>query len=142
MDEKQSEQQIGDINRKLQYSGFFILLSKSAIAKDEILPTYYTRQAIEQIFGFAKSSNNILPLRVDSNKAINGYLMVVFLSLIIYISMRQKLEKNITMDKALLQLRSLKAKVYDKEIIIQEPNKKVKDLARALNIILPTSLGV
>ncbi|NDB82134.1 MAG: hypothetical protein EB127_05235 [Alphaproteobacteria bacterium] len=142
LDDKQSEQQAADLDRKLQYSGFFILLSKSAITKDEILPTYYTRQAIEQIFGFAKANNNILPLRVHSNKAINGYLMLVFLALIVYISMRQKLQKTVTMDKAFMQLRGLKAKIYDNEIIIQEPNKKIKEVAKLLKIILPTSLGV
>jgi transposase len=102
--------------------------------------SYYARQAIEQIFGFAKSNNNILPLRVHDAQSIRGYLMLVFIALIIFISMRQRLK--ITVDKALLALRSLKAKVFDNDIIVQEPNKKVKDIFTDLKIIMPTNLGI
>ena len=97
-------------------------------------------QKIEEIFGFAKSNNNILPLRVHSEKSIKGYLMLVFLALIIFITMKQRLQEP--MDKIWLTLRSLKAKVFDDEIIIQEPNKKVKDIFKTLEIIMPTKLGV
>ncbi len=140
--EKMTNAEIEKMNFKIKYAGFLVLLSKSSIAKNDILPTYYTRQAIEQIFGFAKSNNNLLPLRVHSEQSINGYLMLVFLCLIVFIKMREKLQPDIPMDKALIRLRSLKAKVYDDQIIIQEPNKKVKDIATALNITMPTSLGV
>jgi transposase len=139
---KHKSKKIDEFNYKIKYSGFLILLSKSKIESDEILPTYYTRQAIEQIFGFAKSNNDLLPLRVHTEQSINGYLLLVFLSLIIFITMRQKLQPDITMSQALLRLKALKAKVYDNEILIQEPNKKVKDIAKALSIIMPTSLGV
>lgn len=142
LDYAQTEKQISNLNDRVKYSGYLILLSKTAIAKKEILPTYYTRQAIEQIFGFAKTNNNLLPLRVHSEKSINGYLMLVFISLVLFITMRQKLQPNIAMDKAMLRLRSLKAKIYDDEILVQEPNKKVKDVAKGLGIIMPTSLGV
>jgi transposase len=140
---KLTEKEIETINFKLKYAGFLVLLSKSKIEKQDVLPTYYTRQAIEQIFGFAKSGNDILPLRVHSQQSINGYLMLVFIALIIYIKIRQKLllEKT-TVEKALIQLRGLKAKIYDNEIVIGEPNKKVKDIAKALKIIMPTTLGV
>jgi hypothetical protein len=46
------------------------------------------------------------------------------------------------MDKTLLTLRSLKAKIYDDTIIIQEPNKKTQDILKTLNIIMPTSWGI
>ena len=138
--ESLSIQQQRTLNQKMKTAGFFILLSRQEFAKTQILPNYYARQAIEQIFGFAKSNNNILPLRVHDEQSIRGYLMLVFLALIIFITMRQKMK--LTMDKALLTLRSLKAKIYDDTIIIQEPNKKTKDILRMLNIIMPTSLGI
>lgn len=53
-----------ELNEKLQYADFFILISSQNLNKQEVLPTYYIRQSIEQIFGFTKSCNNILPLRV------------------------------------------------------------------------------
>lgn len=128
------------LDEKMKDAGYFILLSYHKIDKEEILPSYYARQSIEQIFGFAKSNNNLLPLRVHDEQSIRGYLMLVFLALIIFIIMRQRLKSP--MDKALLVLRGLKAKVFDNEIIIQEANKKNKDIAKALNIIMPTTLGI
>lgn len=110
--------------------------------REEVLPSYYTRQSIEQIFGFAKSNNNILPLRVHSNASIRGYLFLVFLSLVIFVMMRQKLQPKYTMNQALLILRNLKAKIYENEVMIQEPAKKVKDIAKLLNIIVPTKVGI
>jgi len=129
-------------NTDIKMSGYFILISRNHISKEEILPSYYTRQSIEQIFGFAKSNNNILPLRVHSNESIRGYLFLVFLSLVIFMMMRQKLQSKYTMNQALLILRNLKAKIYEKEVIIQEPTKKVKDIAKLLNIIVPTKVGI
>jgi transposase len=142
LDGKQTEESTATIDKKIKYSGYFILLSKSEIERNEVLPTYYTRQAIEQIFGFAKSNHVLLPLRVHSEQSINGYLMLVFIALILFITMRQKLQPKISIDKALLCLRSLKAKIYENEIIVQEPNKKSKDIAKSLKIIMPTTLGV
>jgi transposase len=134
--------EIKNIDKKLKYTGFFIFLSKSKIERDEILPAYYTRQAIEQIFGFSKSNNNLLPLRVHTEQSINGYLLLAFISLILFILMRKLLHPAITVNKALIRLRGWKAKIYDNKIIIQEPSKKIKDIARLLNIIMPTSVSI
>ena len=131
-----------DTNCKIKYSGYFILISRSQLSKEEVLPTYYTRQSIEQIFGFAKSNNSILPLRVHSEQSIRGYLFLVFLSLVLFVIIRQKLQPIFTVDQALLTLRNLKAKIYDTEAIILEPSKKVKDIAKLLKIIMPISLGI
>ena len=107
-----------------------------------MLPTYYSRQLIEQVFGFAKSNNSILPLRVHSDQSIQGYLLLVFLSLVVFVMMRQKLQPKFTVEQALLILRNLKAKVYEAEAIVMEPNKKSKDITTLLNIIMPTSVGI
>ncbi len=125
-----------ELDKKMKTAGFFILLSRKKVERSSILPSYYDRQSIEQVFGFAKNNNNILPLRVHNEQSIRGYLMLVFLALIAFITMRQRLQKP--MDKALLSLRNLKAKVFDNEIISQELNKKNKDIFKALNIIMPT----
>jgi transposase len=137
-----SNEEFENIDKKLKYTGFFILLSKSKIEREEILPAYYTRQTIEQIFGFAKFNNNLLPLRVHTEQSVNGYLLLAFISLILFIFLRKLLQPDITVNKALIRLRGLKAKIYDKEIVIQEPNKKIKDIVKLLDILLPTSMGI
>jgi len=131
-----------EIDDQMKYCGYFILISKNNIDKKEILPSYYARQAIEQIFSFFKSGNNVLPLRVHSEQSIKGYLMLVFLSLVTFILMRKKLLPHFTVERALLILRGLKAKIYDNEIVVQEPNKKTKEIAKLLNIIMPIVWGI
>lgn len=138
--DKLSESDTESLNEKMQTAGFFILLSRSNIDKKEILPSYYARQAIEQVFGFAKSNNNILPLRVHDEQSIRGYLMLVFLALIIFITMRRRLTTPV--NKALLTLRGLKAKVFDQDIVVQEPSKKINDVLKQLGVIMPIKLGV
>ena len=138
----ENEEPEEDTNSKMKYCGYLILISRCKLGKEEVLPTYYSRQLIEQVFGFAKSNNSILPLRVHSDQSIQGYLLLVFLSLVVFVMMRQKLQSKFTVEQALLILRNLKAKVYETEALVMEPNKKSKDIAKLLNIIMPTSVGI
>lgn len=140
LDDKLTEKEKNELDEKIKNAGFFILLSREQIEEKKILPSYYERQYIEQLFGFAKHNNSLLPLRVHSEQSIKGYLMLVFLALILFVTMRQKLK--VPMDKALLILRNLKAKVFDNEIVVQEINKKTKNIMQALEIIMPTNLGI
>ena len=142
-DENPSE--AGDVDESIKYAGMFILLSNYEINKEDVLPAYYTRQQIEQVFGFAKC-NNLLPLRVHSDQSIRGYLFLVFLSIILFVQMRQKLQSStkvkITVEQALLVLRNLKAKVYDKEVIPLEQTKKMREVFGALGVTVPRLLGI
>ena len=126
---------------QLQYSGFLILISKNSIEKPDILPTYYTRQSIEQIFGFAKI-NNLLPLRVHSEQAIKGYLFLVFISIIIFVSIRQNLDSEYTVEQVLLILRNWKGKLYDKRVVPMEANKKIKSIFKQMKFTVPISVGI
>ncbi len=138
----ENEESEENTNSSMKYCGYLILISRCQLSKEEVLPTYYSRQLIEQVFGFAKSNNSILPLRVHSDQSIQGYLLLVFLSLVVFVMMRQKLQPKFTVEQALLILRNLKAKVYEAEAIVMEPNKKSKDITKLLNIIMPTSVGI
>lgn len=130
-----------NIEHKLQSCGIFILISKTQLAHNDVLPTYYIRQSIEQLFGFAKT-NNLLPLRVHSNEAIQGYLLLMFIAIVVFIQIRNKLQLKFTVEQALLITRALKAKIYDKEIIPLEQTKKMKDIYSLLKITVPTNLGI
>ena len=103
-----------------------IIGSSLKIEEKNILPSYYERQYIDQLFGFAKHNNNLLPLIVHSGQSIKSYLMLVFLALVLFVTTRQKLK--VPMDKALLILRSLKANIFENEIVVQEINKKTKNI--------------
>ena len=130
-----------DSGLELQYCGFLILVSKSQIAKNDILSTYYIRQSIKQVFGFAKI-NNILPLKVHSEIALKGYVFIIFILLIVFIFMRKYLQGYLTVEQTLLILRNWKCKIYENKAVPMEANKKVKEIFKKLNITVPISLVI
>lgn len=131
-----------DTQEKIAQAGMLILISSNALDRAEVLPSYYARQSIEQIFGFAKSSNDLLPLRVHSEIAINGYLLLSFIALILFILVRQKLSEKFTVNQALLILRNLKAKIFDSSTIIAEASKKQKTILELLDYTVPILPGI
>jgi len=88
--------------------GMMVLVSSKEIPIDEILSSYYLRQSIEQIFGFAKSDLNLLPIRAHNDKTIRGYLFFQFLLLVFYIKIREKYLKNYTVEQIAMILRKVK----------------------------------
>lgn len=111
------------------------------------MDAYYTRQTVEQVFGVAKSDLDLLPIRCHSNSTIRGYLFLQFLLLIVFLEIREKLNEHFTVDQALMALRTLKCKVYDSKIIVQEKtkiHKKIFDLAdlQPEAILVPNSWGI
>ena len=85
---------------------------------------------------------NLLPLRIHSEEALRGFLFMQFLTLIAFVHIKNKLEKEHNVEEILLTLRNLKCKVYDKEIMVCEPNRQQKDIMEKLNILMPKKLGI
>jgi transposase len=131
-----------EINEKAAGKGKFIVISSENIPSDEILPLYYTRQSAENLFGISKSFLDILPIRTHSIETFRGYLMLNFISLIVYIEMKNLLQGEFTVEGALLEMTNLMCKVYQNEIIICEPTKKMKLVAELLKYMVPKKLGV
>ena len=128
-------------------AGIFILISSKEIELGDIMDAYYTRQTVEQVFGFAKSDLDLLPIRCHSNATIRGYLFLQFLLLIIFLEIREKLNGHFTVDQALMALRTLKCKVYDSKIIVQEKTKIHKQIFELAGlqpeaILVPNSWGI
>jgi transposase len=130
-------------NFAFKRSGIFTLISSRHIPEKEILEAYYTRQSIEQVFGFAKSDLDLLPIRCHSDKTIRGYLFLQFLLLIVFIELRERLSCHFTVEQALMTARALKCKVYDNKMIIQELTKNQKKIFELADIIVPKDgLGI
>ncbi len=138
MDEIEEE----DIEYDLMRKGIMILISSVEVSKEEIIPLYYTRQTVERLFGFSKDDLDLLPLRVHREETLRGYLFLQFASLITYSMLKKELGKKYTVEDVLLTLRNLKCKVYEDEIIVQEPTRQQKDIFEKFDIIVPKSMGV
>lgn len=122
--------------------GIMILVSSSEFSKEDVVPAYYTRQMAEMLFGFSKDDLGILPLRVHSELAIRGFLFMQFITLIAFAQLKNKLDKKYTVEEALLTLRNLKCKVYEKEVVISELTKQQKEIVEKLDVLVSKTLGI
>jgi len=131
-----------EVEFKLLKKGVMILVSSFRMDAEEVVPSYYLRQAVERLFGFSKDDLNILPLRVHKEETLRGFLLLQFISLIVFVLLKKDIGKKHTVEEILLTMRNLKCKVYDDEILVQELTKQQKDIIEELDIIVPKKLGV
>ena len=125
----------------MKSQGVFMLASSRRIAIDRILPTYYTRQDIEQVFDLGKNYSNMLPIRVRSEEAFRGHLLITFIATVILKELQKRLkDTEYNIDTALMNLRNQKCKVYDRSVVTQEPNRKVNDLYKKFGIDCPPEI--
>ncbi|MGC8700210.1 MAG: transposase [Thermoplasmata archaeon] len=125
----------------LKRKGYMVLISSYDIAKEDLIPLYYTRQMIEKAFSYSKTDLSLIPLRVHGEATLRGYFFVVFLALDVLISLHSEL-KDRPVNEVLDLLRNLKCKVYDKEIVVQGLTKDQKEIFERFNIIMPKTMGI
>ena len=131
------------MNAEMKEKGLFILVSSERIEVDEILPLYYTRQAIEQVFDIGKNNADMLPLRVHSIEGFRGHLLLSFIASAAYIIANKAAKKsNYCATGVYRVMRNLKCKVFDQVIIVQEPNKKMNDIAKSAGFNYPTKISL
>jgi transposase len=131
-----------DVEYKLMKKGVMILVSSFTIDAKDIVPFYYLRQTVETLFGFSKDDLKLLPLRIHKEETLRGYLLLIFLALTVFLTLKKEIGQKHTVEEVLFTMRNLKCKVYDDEILVQELTKQQKEIAEALNIIVPKKLGV
>jgi len=130
-----------EMNAEMQRKGLFILVSSDPINTKEILPLYYTRQAIEQVFDIGKNNADLLPLRVHGMESFRGHLLLSFLTSAAYVLVNKTLKKgNICAAGAYRILRNLKCKVFETKIIVQEATKKMNEIAKWVGLTFPLEL--
>jgi hypothetical protein len=135
-----------EIDQRISKLGLFVLLSSDDMDTKDVLPLYYTRQQVEQVFDIAKNNADILPLRTQNEDTFRGHLLLTFLATAILQKMqRDILTKRKKGDKtnpegALMKLRNQKCKVYDANIVPQEAVKELNDVYKILRIKCPTTI--
>ena len=124
-DAEENNSPIEETKLELTKAGIFVLLSSIEIKTHDVLPLYYLRQSAEQIFHVSKSYADILPLRVHTESAFRGVLMLNFIAVVLFINFRKQIPENITAETTLKIMRNMMCKVFDNnELITSEPNKK------------------
>lgn len=134
-----------DIDRKMRRLGSFVTVSSHKLNCKDILPLYYTRVQVEQIFDIAKDNADLVPLHIQGEEILRGHLMLTFLSTILFQLLQKDLLHTQKTDKinpedSFLVLRNQKCKVYDRVVIPQEPTKRMNDIYTLLKMQSPVSL--
>jgi len=137
-DQKLTNDEVFD---KLKHHGLFVIVSSRPMATDKILPTYYTRQQIEQIFDIGKNYVDMLPLRVQTEETFRGHLLLTFIACVIVKMIQDKLKPTkynpISM---FMNLRNQKCKVYAKQLLTTEATKVMNDCYKIFKIKCPTEV--
>lgn len=134
-------------DKQMSSLGVFIIISSEDIEVEEILPLYYTRQQIEQVFDLGKNNADLLPLRVQNEDTFRGHLMLTFLATVLLqklqkdILVKRKKKDRINPEGALMLLRNQKCKVYVDEIVPQEAVKSINDIYKLFQLKCPTAIS-
>jgi transposase len=132
-----------EMNAAMKTKGIFILISSEKIETDEILPLYYTRQTVEQVFDVSKNNADLLPLRVHNEDTFRGHLLLSFIATVAFLSINQLLADTVyNAEGAFLILSNQKCKVFDDCILPKEPTKKMNEIYKKLGIKSPVSISV
>lgn len=130
-----------EVYRRMTAQGVFVLVSSRRIAKEKILPTYYTRQQIEQIFDIGKNYADLTPIRIRTEETFRGHLLLTFIASVVVKRIQDRLLKTAYNPISMfLNLRNQKCKVYDDYVITQEANKKANDCYKIFGITCPVEI--
>jgi hypothetical protein len=136
-----------EMDAKMAQLGLFVIVSSENLPTSEILPLYYTRQQVEQVFDVSKNNADILPIRVQNEDTFRGHLMLTFLATVVIqklqrdiITKRKKYDK-VCPEGAFMSLRNQKCKVFQKEIVPQEAVRTNNEIYKMFNIICPTTIS-
>jgi hypothetical protein len=103
-----------DMNAEMRGKGLFVLVASDPIDSKDILPLYYTRQEIEQVFDIGKNNADLLPLRVHGIESFRGHLLLSFLTSAAYVLVNKALKKgDVCAAGAYRILGNMKCKVID-----------------------------
>ncbi len=130
-----------EIYDSIDNSGYFALMSTRRIAADKILPLYYSRQQIEQIFDVGKNYVSLTPLRIHNEETLRGHLLITFIATIIVKKLMEVFRgTSYTIDKALMWLNSHQCRVFDEVAVVNEMTKNVKEIYRLIQVTVPKTM--
>lgn len=121
--------------------GKMVLLSSVCLEVGEVVPLYYTRQVAERMFGIAKEDLGILPLRTHGEPNFKGFMLLIFVSLIVYCGVKSRLGNKVTMEYVVSLLKNLKCKVFNDFVVPCEVTKQQRLLLETLKIVVPKVSG-
>jgi transposase len=138
-DKKMDTDQVFDT---IANQGVFIIVASRRISTTKLLPLYYTRQQIEQVFDIGKNYADMLPLRVQTEETFRGHLLLTFIVTVVLKQLQDALLKTtFNPISVFLNLRNQKCKVFADKIVTHEPFKKANDIYKLFKIKCPPAIA-
>jgi len=136
---------VSKLINSMKDAGIFCLISSRPIAPSNVLPLYYTRQDIEQVFDLGKNYCSMLPVCTQKEETFRGHLLFTFMATAI---MRHIQQINITfglnLDELFTGLRNHKCKWFPKSnvVIPQESAKPASVYYRSFKMTCPKTINL
>ncbi|NLZ64362.1 MAG: transposase [Lentisphaerae bacterium] len=138
---RKCEMKTGEVHEAMEAQGTFVIVTSRKMAREKVLPQYYQRQQIEQIFDIGKNHARFLPINVQTEETFRGHLLLTFIAAVAMKKIQTRLLSTVYNPMSLfLCLRNQKCKVYENLVVTQEPQKKANDCYKAFAIKCPTTL--
>lgn len=136
-----NKQNLSQVGKRLDKAGYFVLLTSLCYTTEDILPAYYTRQLVEQYFDIGKGISKLTPLRIHSEEALRGHLLLSMIASTINVYV-QKLTKKAATERTelFMSLRNQKCIVYKSKIMTGEPQRIANELYSKAGIKCPISM--
>ena len=132
-----------ELHDELADKGIFVLVSTRRIARERLLPLYYTRDRAEKVFEIAKQGAKMLSVNVETEATLRGHLLLSFVATATLKMMSDRLAQSktsLTTESMLAILHEHHATVYDDEVITQEPVRKMREAYDAFGLKCPESI--
>ena len=137
-DKKMSNDQF---QKTLENAGIFVIVSSQEYDTKEILPFYYIRQTIEQYFDLSKGSSKLTPLRIHSEQALYGHLVLSMIAATINIRIMNTIKQyHEDRDSLFMSLGNQKCLVYRTQINTCEPQATANGFYKKFKIRCPLYL--
>ncbi len=130
-----------ELDDAMKATGVFVLVSSYMIGPEQVLSIYYSRECAEQVFDLANGYANLTPLRVHAEDTIRGMMLLTFITTALVRMMQIRLEgTGVPIKTALLALRNQKCRIYDADVIVEEPMSKANIAYEACGVSSPVRL--
>ncbi len=127
--------------RTLDKAGLFVIVSSLPYQPDEILPVYYIRQTIEQYFDISKGDSKLTPLRIHSEQALYGHLVLSMIAATMNIRIMNTIKQyHDTRGKLFMSLGNQKCLVYRTQVNTCEPQAMANEFYSKFKIKCPLYL--
>jgi transposase len=122
--------------------GIFVIISVLNLLTIDLLPSYYSRQGIEQIFDLLKNALNFATSGTHTLETTYGGCLLAFMSVSAYIALDITIKNlDYRLTDFIAKLKKIRSNVYDSTILlIREYDNSIKDWFKSLGHELPFKL--